>query len=96
MSEPTLRILSLGAGVQSTVLLLMACEGTLPRPDAAIFADTGWEPAQVYDHLARVTAVAADAGIPVVKVAKGNLREDALDPVHRYVSIPYFITRPVG
>jgi hypothetical protein len=37
-------ILSLGAGVQSTALALMAVRGELPgfrRPVAAIFADTG-------------------------------------------------------
>jgi hypothetical protein len=47
-------ILSLGAGVQSTALALMAVQGELPgfrRPIAAIFADTGWEPLGVYDHL---------------------------------------------
>jgi hypothetical protein len=35
-----LRVLSLGAGVQSTTLALMAAEGKLPGLDAAIFADT--------------------------------------------------------
>ncbi len=45
MSGPTIRALSLGAGVQSTTLALLAVEGVLPMPDVAIFADTGWEPA---------------------------------------------------
>jgi hypothetical protein len=31
----------------------MACEGELPGLDAAIFADTGWEPTNVYDWLER-------------------------------------------
>lgn len=49
----TLRVLSLGAGVQSTTMALMAAHGELgPMPDVAIFADTGDEPAAVYDHLA--------------------------------------------
>lgn len=48
-----LRVLSLGAGVQSTTLALMAAHGEIgPMPDCAIFADTGWEPAAVYEHLA--------------------------------------------
>ena len=38
-----MRVLSLGAGVQSSTLLLMACHGELEL-DAAIFADTQWEP----------------------------------------------------
>jgi len=39
-----LRLLSLGAGVQSSAVLLLACHGAIPRFDAALFADTGWEP----------------------------------------------------
>lgn len=47
-----LRVLSLGAGVQSTTLALMAAHGEIgPMPDCAIFADTGAEPQAVYDHL---------------------------------------------
>jgi len=50
-----LRVLSLGAGVQSTALALMAAHGEVgPMPDCAIFSDTGWEPAAVYEHLARL------------------------------------------
>ena len=94
--EPALRILSLGAGVQSTTLLLMSCEVILPRLDYAIFADTGWEPASVYEHLDRLTAVAASVGIPVLRVSKGNLRSDITDPAHRYASIPYFVRNPDG
>lgn len=46
-----LTIISLGAGVQSTTMALMAAAGELePMPDAAIFADTGWEPKAVYAH----------------------------------------------
>jgi len=49
---PKLRILSLGAGVQSTTMALMAAHGELtPMPDCAIFADTQNEPAAVYEHL---------------------------------------------
>jgi hypothetical protein len=39
--RPALRLLSLGAGVQSTTVLLVACEGAIPRFDAALFTDTG-------------------------------------------------------
>lgn len=93
---PTIRVLSLGAGVQSTTLLLLAVEGALPKPDAAIFADTGWEPRAVYDHLTRLEKVTADAGIPIHHVAAGNLRADALDPAHRFASMPLFITNRDG
>jgi hypothetical protein len=47
-----LRVISLGAGVQSTTMALMAAHGELtPTPDFAVFADTGNEPAAVYEHL---------------------------------------------
>ena len=95
-SEPTITALSLGAGVQSTTLALLAVEGVLPKPDAAIFADTGWEPKAVYAHLDRLTVVMADAGIPVYRVSKGNLREDAVDPARRCASVPYFVRNPDG
>lgn len=93
------QVLSLGAGVQSTALALLAVEGILPKPDVAVFADTGWEPQGVYDHLDRLTAHLAEAGIPVVKVAHGNLRDDVLDPDVPGVMIPAFVrsdTNPRG
>lgn len=61
-------VLSLGAGVQSSTLALMASHGEVgPMPDFAVFADTQAEPKEVYDwlhwlekhlafHLYRVTA----------------------------------------
>lgn len=72
-----MRVLSLGAGVQSTTLLLMAVEGEL-QLDCAIFADTGWEPAAVYTHLDWLVDQSQRAGIPVHRVTGGDLRNDAL------------------
>jgi hypothetical protein len=95
-AEPTLRILSLGAGVQSTTLALMACDGTLPGLDAAIFADTGWEPPTVYRQVDLLEKSLADTGIPLYRVSSGNLRHDAINPAHRYASIPYFVRNPDG
>jgi hypothetical protein len=96
MTGPTMTALSLGAGVQSTTLLLLAAEGVLPTPDVAIFADTGWEPAAVYRHLDRLTVVAAEAGIDLIRVSCGNLRDDSTNPDHRFASVPYFIRNPDG
>jgi len=51
MTEP-IHIISLGAGVQSSTLALMAAAGEVtPMPVAAIFADTKAEPASVYKWL---------------------------------------------
>jgi hypothetical protein len=92
MTAPTLRILSLGAGVQSTTLLLLAAEGRLPKLDAAVFADTGWEPTAVYAHLDRLEhEVAQPAGIPIARVSTGNIRNDALDPQARFAQIPLYV-----
>lgn len=46
------QLISLGAGVQSSTMALMAAHGEIgPMPTAAIFADTGDEPQSVYDWL---------------------------------------------
>jgi hypothetical protein len=81
-------VLSLGAGQQSSALLLMSAFGMLPRLDLAVFADTGWERQVTYDHLARLERVAADAGIPLRRVSIGNLRDDVL--ASDFVPMPVF------
>lgn len=99
MSEgtPNLRIISLGAGVQSTTLLLMAVEGQIEKPDCAIFADTGWEPQAVYDHLNWLDTVSEAAGIPMYRVTAGNLRDDALqNGTKRSASIPLYVRNQDG
>jgi hypothetical protein len=51
MSEP-IHVISLGAGVQSSTMALMAAAGEIePMPTAAIFADTTYEPRAVYEWL---------------------------------------------
>ncbi len=94
--RPALRLLSLGAGVQSTTVLLLACEGTIRPFDYALFADTGWEPRAVYDQLERVSRVAEEAGIPVRIVSAGNIRHDALDSRSRFVPMPLHVRNPDG
>lgn len=88
--------LSLGAGVQSTALALLAAEGKLPRPDVAIFADTGWEPAAVYDHLDRLAVTLDEVGIRLIRVSNGDLRADLLNPDTRFATVPYFIRNHDG
>lgn len=51
MNEP-IHIISLGAGVQSSTVALMAAKGEItPMPKCCIFADTGDEPSAVYRWL---------------------------------------------
>lgn len=77
----TKQILSLGAGVQSTALFILGCEGELlPKLDAAIFADTRWEPAHVMEHLANLQRFGEEHGVPVHLASRGSLPDDVLDP----------------
>lgn len=92
-----LRVLSLGAGVQSTTLALMAAHGEIgPMPDCAIFADTGWEPEAVYEHLAWLRSPNV-LPFPVHIVSAGDLRADLIAGARgeRWASIPAF-TRTVA
>jgi hypothetical protein len=95
-SRPALRLLSLGAGVQSTTVLLLACDGAIPRFDYAVFADPSWEPRAVYENLARLRAHAGRAGIRVRTISAGNIRTDALDPQRRFVSMPLHVLNADG
>ena len=83
MTEITLRLLSLGAGVQSTVIALMAAKGELgPMPDGCIFSDTGWEPKGVYDHLdwleGEIKRLTNDR-MKVYRVSKGDIRDEIIE-----------------
>ena len=92
-----LRILSLGAGVQSSVLALMAARGIITKPDAAIFADTQWEPKAVYDHLDWLENEVKDA-FPIYRVSIGDIRARSLETTTEdkwRPSIPVFIDTPI-
>lgn len=91
-----IRVLSLGAGVQSTTLLRMIIHGELPPVEHAIFSDTGWEPRAVYQHLETLKAECEAAGIPLHIVSNGNIRDDALDTDHRFASMPIFVRKTDG
>jgi hypothetical protein len=91
--RPDLVVLSLGAGVQSTTLALLAAEDALPQPDVAIFADTGWEPRGVYEHLDRLEAALP---YPVLRVSSGNLRDDVLSDSTRFAAVPFYVRNPDG
>ena len=93
-----LRILSLGAGVQSTTLALMSARGDLPRVDCAIFADTGWEPDAVYRHLDWIEAQVPfpihrarrpgpDLGELSIQIATSDVTRSAMPPW--YTDQPY-------
>jgi PAS domain-containing protein len=76
VSDFDLVALSLGAGVQSTALLLMACAGEFDTtPDVAIFADTQDESRGTMEWLARLEAISS---IPIERVTVGRLSDETL------------------
>lgn len=67
--------LSLGAGVQSSVMLMRAIYGDIDRPDHVIFADTGWEPEAIMRHVEWCRKQSEKAGLPfhiVSRTDNGN------------------------
>ena len=75
MRSSRFTVISLGGGVQSSVMALMANEGPFDRiPDCAIFADTRWDPLSTYEHL---TWLRDRLSFPLYVVDNGrSLRED--------------------
>lgn len=93
MTTPLLRVLSLGAGVQSSTLYLMAVAGEFgdERPTVAVFADTQWEPAATYAWLDEMERIGGDV-VPIIRTSAGSLRRDIVDGSergHRIANIPY-------
>ena len=92
---PNRRILSLGAGVQSTTVYLLALDGKIPPIDAAVFADTQEEPEAVYRHLEWLHTV---GGPPIYVRTAGKLGDDLRNGMNftgqRFVSIPAYTAPP--
>jgi len=85
-----LRVLSMGAGVQSSTLALMCAHGEFEMPDCAIFADTGAEPQYVYKHLDWLEMVLP---FPVYRVKRNKglkyiIKNSLLQK--RCVSVPFY------
>lgn len=72
MKKYDLEVLSLGAGVQSSVIALMIEEKELPPIDFAVFADTGAEPRAVYEWLDHLETLVS---FPIHRVKWKNLTE---------------------
>ena len=100
----TYRALSLGAGVQSSVLALLLSredaalrEHGYPKPDCAVFADTGWEPRYVYKHL---DWLESELSFPLIRVQSGSLRSNSKKALtvtgHHFVDVPFYLINPDG
>ena len=101
-----MRILNLGAGVQSTTLALMgaknwyywSCSEPLAYPkvgliDLALFADTQGEPKAVYTHLEWLKPI-CEKWFPVLTLSRGSLSENLMNGVNKwggkFIDIPAF------
>ena len=91
----SLTVISLGGGVQSSVMALMASGGAFDSvPDCAVFADTHWEPPSIYTHLAWLESQLL---FPLYVVDNGrSLREDVKALTSHsgnpcYVDIPVYL-----
>ncbi len=89
--EP-IHVISLGAGVQSSTMALMAACGEItPMPVAAVFADTGDEPSEVYDYLAYLEPLLP---FPVHRVQRSRLSEHLFEWGHS--QIPAYVPGSIG
>ncbi len=94
MNDKPFIYLAFGAGVQSTALLVAGCLGLhgVQRPDVALFADTHWEPRYVYEQVERMTAWAAQHGVPVETCSRGDLGALWLEhKQNRGTSMPIYV-----
>ena len=92
--KTNLRVLSLGAGVQSSTLALMIEKGEIPMVDAAIFADVKGEPSAVYKHL---DWLEKQLSYPIYRVTWRNLKQDILDAAegkYKAFTAPFFTKNP--
>lgn len=97
--QKTFRVLSLGAGVQSTTIALMVKRGDLPPIDRAIFADTQDEPSAVYRHLEWLMRETGDAFKTDI-VTVGRLGDDLQKKFDvtacRFATVPFFTLNSDG
>ena len=81
-----MKILSCGAGMQSTALALMSCENKMkgvihkevPIYDAVVFCDLGLEPYWVNEQVDFIENACKKAGIPFHKI-ESNLYKDYME-----------------
>jgi hypothetical protein len=69
----------------------MIARQQLPPVDCAIFSDTGWEPAAVYEWLGWLET---QLPFPVHRVSAGNLRQDTMDRSNstgqQFAAVPWY------
>tara|TARA_Y100001973_G_C5105764_1_gene285034 strand:+ start:55 stop:879 length:825 start_codon:yes stop_codon:yes gene_type:complete len=85
-----LRVLSLGAGVQSSTLALLIESGKIPMVDCAVFSDVRGEPQEVYNWL---DWLETKLSFPVYRVTWRDLKKDVFDAAegkYNAFTIPFY------
>lgn len=98
------RVLSFGAGVQSTCILRMSLDGELPLLDDVIFADPGAELPGTYENVDILEAICRQRGIGFHRVvthrtrSSGNIFDDLMgtDNSMRWSSPSLFVKNKDG
>ena len=101
-----MKILSCGAGMQSTALALMSCENAqaahplypeVPVYDSVIFCDLGFEPPWVREQVNFIQDACNHAGIPF-QILQAPLYEDFMSNFgeRRTISIPWWTLKKDG
>ncbi|MGF7011958.1 hypothetical protein M2146_002512 [Lachnospiraceae bacterium PF1-22] len=96
-----MKILSCGAGQQSTALALMSCENKItglnkyplvPVYDAILFCDLGGERKWVYEQVDFIKSICEKAGIPFYILKAKNLLDDYMKNFgeKRVVTVPFW------
>ena len=87
--KKSFRVISLGAGVQSSTLALLYENNHIKqKPDIAIFADTMAEPKEVYQYLEFLKQKVKS--FPIVTCSTGNLVKDVENSI---LSPPFFVRK---
>lgn len=99
-SSNEMKILSCGAGQQSTALALMSCDNVInpgkfpkvPIYDAIIFCDLGGERKWVYEQVNFMVKICESVGIPFYILRDKNLKEDYMKNYghSRVCTIPFW------
>ena len=100
-STATYRVLSLGPEHRVQFWHFFCQDPTLawstwaiPNPDAAIFADTGWEPDYVYRHLEWLET---QLDYPLIRVSQGNLKKNLKRGItvtgHHFIDVPLYTVK---
>jgi hypothetical protein len=92
LRQTKLRVLHLGAGVQSSTIAEMIVTGEYPRVDLVLFADTGDEPDYVYKQVDYLRERLQTVGIPlhVVRRPGRGLIDSVLNGDSKFISMPLY------